>query len=196
MLSNKTQNEKSETFLLAHALLLLVLSLLVGVQGVFEIIDYMPHIISAGCINCGAYVASIPSTLIMYLWFSVSVAVKVERKSAAFDDTHSRPRFSCNPAQPRKVGYVYRRLNPIFAAAADIPQKYFSVHTYIKEAFGKKSVGADYHVSFYLTRKTYKRHLTDLPADKLQFFNFSRNAEHILRNGFHFKLCPFKAQPV
>ena len=57
MLSNKTQNEKSETFLLAHALLLLVLSLLVGVQGVFEIIDYMPHIISAGCINCGAYVA-------------------------------------------------------------------------------------------------------------------------------------------
>ena len=35
----------------------------------------MPHIISAGCINCGAYVASIPSTLIMYLWFSVSVAV-------------------------------------------------------------------------------------------------------------------------
>ena len=128
--------------------------------------------------------------------FSVSVAVKVERKSAAFDDTHSRPRFSCNPAQPRKVGYVYRRLNPIFAAAADIPQKYFSVHTYIKEAFGKKSVGTDYHVSFYLTRKTYKRHLTDLPADKLQFFNFSRNAEHILRNGFYFKLCPFKAQPV
>ena len=52
MLSNKTQTEKSETFLLAHALLLLVLSLLVGVQGVFEIIDYMPHIVSAGCINC------------------------------------------------------------------------------------------------------------------------------------------------
>lgn len=72
MLSNKTQAEKSETFLLAHALLLFVLSLLVGVQGVFEIIDYMPHIISAGCINCGAYAASIPSTLIMYLWFSVS----------------------------------------------------------------------------------------------------------------------------
>ena len=70
MLNNKTQTEKSETFLLAHALLLLVLSLLVGVQGVFEIIDYMPHIVSAGCINCGAYVASIPSTLIMYLWFS------------------------------------------------------------------------------------------------------------------------------
>ena len=69
MLSNKTQTEKSETFLLAHALLLLVLSLLVGVQGIFEIIDYMPHIISAGCVNCGAYVASIPSTLIMYLWF-------------------------------------------------------------------------------------------------------------------------------
>ena len=44
MLSNKTQAEKSETFLLAHALLLFVLSLLVGVQGVFEIIDYMPHI--------------------------------------------------------------------------------------------------------------------------------------------------------
>ena len=64
MLSNKTQTEKSETFLLAHALLLLVLSLLVGVQGIFEIIDYMPHIISAGCINCGAYAASIPSTLV------------------------------------------------------------------------------------------------------------------------------------
>ena len=61
MLSNKTQAEKSETFLLAHALLLFVLSLLVGVQGVFEIIDYMPHIISAGCINCGAYAASIRS---------------------------------------------------------------------------------------------------------------------------------------
>lgn len=69
MLSNKTQTEKSETFLLAHALLLLVLSLLVGVQGIFEIIDYMPHIISAGCVNCGAYVASIPSTLI----YNVSV---------------------------------------------------------------------------------------------------------------------------
>ena len=81
MLSNKTQTEKSETFLLAHALLLLVLSLLVGVQGVFEIIDYMPHIVSAGCINCGAYVASIPSTLIMYLWFSVSVAVFYYRES-------------------------------------------------------------------------------------------------------------------
>ena len=76
MLSNKTQTEKSETFLLAHAL-----SLLVGVQGVFEIIDYMPHIISAGCINCGAYVASIPSTLIMYLWFSVSVAVFYYREN-------------------------------------------------------------------------------------------------------------------
>ena len=61
MLSNKTQNEKSETFLLAHALLLLVLSLLVGVQGVFEIIDYMPHIISAGCVNCGAYVPARPA---------------------------------------------------------------------------------------------------------------------------------------
>ncbi|MFR2155307.1 MAG: hypothetical protein ACLS48_12205 [[Eubacterium] siraeum] len=81
MLSNKTQTEKSETFLLAHALLLFVLSLLVGVQGVFEIIDYMPHIISAGCINCGAYAASIPSTLIMYLWFSVSVAVFYYRES-------------------------------------------------------------------------------------------------------------------
>ena len=43
-MNNKTQTEKSETFLLAHALLLLVLSLLVGVQGIFEIIDYMPHI--------------------------------------------------------------------------------------------------------------------------------------------------------
>lgn len=81
MLSNKTQAEKSETFLLAHALLLFVLSLLVGVQGVFEIIDYMPHIISAGCVNCGAYAASIPSTLIMYLWFSVSVAVFYYRES-------------------------------------------------------------------------------------------------------------------
>lgn len=81
MLSNKTQTEKSETFLLAHALLLFVLSLLVGVQGVFEIIDYMPHIISAGCVNCGAYAASIPSTLIMYLWFSVSVAVFYYRES-------------------------------------------------------------------------------------------------------------------
>ena len=81
MLSNKTQTEKSETFLLAHALLLLVLSLLVGVQRVFEIIDYMPHIISAGCVNCGAYVASIPSTLIMYLWFSVSVAVFYYREN-------------------------------------------------------------------------------------------------------------------
>ena len=69
MLSNKTQAEKSETFLL------------VGVQGVFEIIDYMPHIISAGCINCGAYAASIPSTLIMYLWFSVSVAVFYYREN-------------------------------------------------------------------------------------------------------------------
>ena len=81
MLNNKTQTEKSETFLLAHALLLLVLSLLVGVQGVFEIIDYMPHIIPAGCINCGAYAASIPSTLIMYLWFSVSVAVFYYREN-------------------------------------------------------------------------------------------------------------------
>ena len=33
MLSNKTQTEKSETFLLAHALLLFVLSLLVGGTG-------------------------------------------------------------------------------------------------------------------------------------------------------------------
>ena len=81
MLSNKTYSEKNDTVLLAHAALLLVMSLLVAVQGVFEIIDYMPHIISAGCINCGAYVASIPSTLIMYLWFSVSVAVFYYREN-------------------------------------------------------------------------------------------------------------------
>ena len=51
MLSNKTHSEKNDTVLLAHAALLLVMSLLVAVQGVFEIIDYMPHIISAGCVN-------------------------------------------------------------------------------------------------------------------------------------------------
>ena len=65
MLSNKTHSEKNDTVLLAHAALLLVMSLLVAVQGVFEIIDYMPHIISA----------SIPTTLIMYIWFSLSAAV-------------------------------------------------------------------------------------------------------------------------
>lgn len=69
MLSNKTYSEKNDTVLLAHAALLLVMSLLVAVQGVFEIIDYMPHIISAGCVNCAAYAASIPTTLIMYIWF-------------------------------------------------------------------------------------------------------------------------------
>lgn len=73
MLSNKTVAEKKEMFLLGHAAVLLVLSLLVAVQGVFEIIDYMPHIISAGCVTCAAYTASIPATLIMYIWFSVSV---------------------------------------------------------------------------------------------------------------------------
>lgn len=75
MLSNKTYSEKNDAFLLAHAAALLVLSLLVAVQGVFEIIDYIPHIISAGCVTCAAYTASIPTTLIMYIWFSVSAAV-------------------------------------------------------------------------------------------------------------------------
>lgn len=81
MLSNKTHSEKNDTVLLAHAALLLVMSLLVAVQGVFEIIDYMPHIISAGCVNCAAYAASIPTTLIMYIWFSVSAAVYYYRSS-------------------------------------------------------------------------------------------------------------------
>lgn len=81
MLSNKTRCEKNDAALLAHAAVLLVLSLLVAVQGVFEIIDYIPHIISAGCVNCAAYVTSIPSTLIMYIWFSVSAAVYYYRSS-------------------------------------------------------------------------------------------------------------------
>lgn len=81
MLSNKTAAEKKDMFLLGHATVLLVLSLLVAVQGVFEIIDYMPHIISAGCVNCAAYTASIPATLIMYIWFSASVAVYYYRGS-------------------------------------------------------------------------------------------------------------------
>ena len=46
-----------------------------AVQGIFEVIDYIPHIISAGCVTCAAYTASIPATLIMYIWFSVSAAV-------------------------------------------------------------------------------------------------------------------------
>ena len=75
MLSNKTYSEKNDALLLAHAAALLVLSLLVAVQGIFEVIDYMPHIISAGCVTCAAYTASIPATLIMYIWFSVSAAV-------------------------------------------------------------------------------------------------------------------------
>lgn len=75
MLSNKTYSEKNDALLLAHAAVLLVLSLLVAVQGIFEVIDYMPHIISAGCVTCAAYTASIPATLIMYIWFSVSAAV-------------------------------------------------------------------------------------------------------------------------
>lgn len=81
MLSNKTYSEKNDALLLAHAAALLVLSLLVAVQGVFEIIDYMPHIISAGCVTCAAYTASIPATLIMYIWFSVSAAVYYYRSS-------------------------------------------------------------------------------------------------------------------
>ena len=81
MLSNKTYSEKNDALLLAHAAALLVLSLLVAVQGVFEIIDYMPHIISAGCVICAAYTASIPATLIMYIWFSVSAAVYYYRSS-------------------------------------------------------------------------------------------------------------------
>ncbi len=81
MLSNKTRCEKNDAALLAHAAVLLVLSLLVAVQGVFEIIDYIPHIISAGCVNCAAYAASIPTTLIMYIWFSVSAAVYYYRSS-------------------------------------------------------------------------------------------------------------------
>lgn len=75
MLSNKTYSEKNDALLLAHAAVLLVLSLLVAVQGIFEVIDYIPHIISAGCVTCAAYTASIPATLIMYIWFSVSAAV-------------------------------------------------------------------------------------------------------------------------
>ena len=75
MLSNKTYSEKNDALLLAHAAVLLVLSLLVAVQGIFEAIDYMPHIISAGCVTCAAYTASIPATLIMYIWFSASAAV-------------------------------------------------------------------------------------------------------------------------
>ena len=75
MLSNKTYSEKNDALLLAHAAVLLVLSLLVAVQGIFEVIDYIPHIISAGCVTCAAYTASIPATLIMYIWFSVSAVV-------------------------------------------------------------------------------------------------------------------------
>lgn len=75
MLSNKTYSEKNDALLLAHAAVLLVLSLLVAVQGIFEVIDYIPHIISAGCVTCAAYTVSIPATLIMYIWFSVSAAV-------------------------------------------------------------------------------------------------------------------------
>lgn len=75
MLSNKTYSEKNDALLLAHAAVLLVLSLLVAVQGIFEVIDYIPHIISAGCVTCTAYTVSIPATLIMYIWFSVSAAV-------------------------------------------------------------------------------------------------------------------------
>lgn len=84
MLSNKNAAEKNEMFLLGHAAVLLILSLLVAVQGVFEIIDYIPHIISAGCVTCAAYTASIPSTLIMYFWFSASVIIFYYRNTKKY----------------------------------------------------------------------------------------------------------------
>lgn len=67
--------EKRKTILAIHGTLLLMMSLLVAVQGVFEIIDYIPYIMSNDSMSCVAYIASIPATLLMYILLGVAVNV-------------------------------------------------------------------------------------------------------------------------
>lgn len=67
--------EKQNAVLSVHAVVLLMMSLLVAVQGVFEIIDTVPHIVSTGCASCVAYTATIPATLLMYILFGIAIII-------------------------------------------------------------------------------------------------------------------------
>ena len=75
MLDINNQSEKRKTVLAVHGTILLMLSLLLAVQGVFEIIDYIPYIISTGSMSCVAYIATIPATLIMYILLGIAVNI-------------------------------------------------------------------------------------------------------------------------
>lgn len=75
MLEINNQSEKRKTILAVHGTILLMMSLLVAVQGVFEIIDYIPYIISTGSMSCAAYIATIPATLIMYILLGIAVNI-------------------------------------------------------------------------------------------------------------------------
>lgn len=70
---NKALIQKRETILPAVAALLMIVSATVMIQGIFEIIDYLPHIETDGCILCTAYVCSIPCSLICNFVFAGAV---------------------------------------------------------------------------------------------------------------------------
>lgn len=68
----KTLSEKYEMGMAVCAVILLICSLIISVQGYFEILDYLPHITVDGCVLCGSYASSIPCTVIADIFFGIS----------------------------------------------------------------------------------------------------------------------------
>lgn len=68
----KNSTEVREIQIAVCAVLLLICTVIISVQGFFEILDYLPHITADSCALCGAYTASIPCTVIADAFFSIA----------------------------------------------------------------------------------------------------------------------------
>lgn len=71
----KNPTEKREIQIAACAVILLICTIIISVQGYFEILDYLPHITTDSCALCGAYTVSIPCTVIADAFFGIAALI-------------------------------------------------------------------------------------------------------------------------
>lgn len=69
---NKNKTDRLETKLFITGIILFSLSLVIAIQGYFEVLDYIPHIEKDGCMVCTMYCISIPCGLAESLCFAVA----------------------------------------------------------------------------------------------------------------------------
>lgn len=74
-MSKKISVGKTEQAVLVFGVILIVMSIMGIVQGYFETVDYIPHIIADKCYLCLSYLISIPCTISFFIVYGV-VALK------------------------------------------------------------------------------------------------------------------------